>query len=187
MKGVVFTTFLDLVETQFGDEVADRIIEESNLATGGAYTSVGTYDCDELIQMVVALSKHTDVPIPKLIFAFGQFLFKRFTETYPQLFSDADSAFDFLSKIHSYIHVEVKKLYPNAELPTIEHRFVDDHQMELVYKSSRPFADLAEGLIVATVEHFGEPITVVREDIGADGTQAKFHLTAQIRVESCLL
>lgn len=42
MKGIVFREFITMVETQFSLETADAIIADSTLATGGAYTTVGT-------------------------------------------------------------------------------------------------------------------------------------------------
>jgi hypothetical protein len=43
------------------------------------------------------------------------------------------------------------------------------------YRSSRPLADLAEGLIQGCIEHFDDPVRVVREDLpGAPGTAARF-------------
>jgi Haem-NO-binding len=44
MKGMVFTEFLELVERSWGEELVDELIESCELASGGAYTSVGTYD-----------------------------------------------------------------------------------------------------------------------------------------------
>ena len=38
MKGIIFRGFLNLVEENFGIETMDAIIEESDLASGGAYT-----------------------------------------------------------------------------------------------------------------------------------------------------
>ena len=52
MKGIIFTEFLDLVEEKFGLEMVDKIIEQSNLDSGGIYTSVGTL-MDYIIPMVV--------------------------------------------------------------------------------------------------------------------------------------
>ena len=52
MKGVVFTEFLEMVEDRFSPEMADRIIEGAELASGGVYTTVGTYDHGEMIQLV---------------------------------------------------------------------------------------------------------------------------------------
>jgi Haem-NO-binding len=53
MKGVVFTEFIEMVEDRFSPEMADRIIERAKLPSGGAYTTVGTYDHGEMIQLVL--------------------------------------------------------------------------------------------------------------------------------------
>ena len=52
--------------------------------------------------------------------------------------------------------------------------------MTMEYSSKRPFADLAEGLINACIEHFGEPVDVQRENLSADGTAALFTLTRNV-------
>jgi len=57
MKGMVFTEFLEMVEDQFGFTMADKIISEAELASGGVYTSVGTYHHQEMVALVVNLSK----------------------------------------------------------------------------------------------------------------------------------
>ena len=46
----------------------------------------------------------------------------------------------------------------------------DDGVMEMTYRSKRPLADLAEGLIRACVEHFGDDVEISRErPIGSVG------------------
>src|SRR5207245_2880493 len=139
--------FLELVENRFSPEVADRIIEASDLPSGGAYTAVGTYDHAEIVRLVVNLSKETGVPVPALLNTFGRHLFGQFFLKFPQFFDGVSNAFDFLKKIESYIHVEVRKLYPEAELPHFAYEELEPGRMVLVYRSSRPFGDLAEGLI----------------------------------------
>ena len=179
MKGIVFTEFFELVESSFGLQVADDIIEQSDLTTG-VYTAVGTYDYSELVQLVVQLSQETGVPVSDLIKAFGRYLFGRFTELYPQFFEGEQSAFDFLATIENHIHVEVRKLYPEAELATFDYSYPETDKMFLDYKSNRPFADLAQGLIGACVDYFGEPIEIVREDQGQkNGCEARFVLTVR--------
>ncbi|MGH8626303.1 MAG: heme NO-binding domain-containing protein, partial [Gammaproteobacteria bacterium] len=103
MKGVVFTEFLEMVEDRFSPEVADRIIEASNLPSGGAYTAIGTYDHTEMTQLVTQLSAATGTAVPVLVHAFGQYLFGRFVALYPQFFEGVESAFPFLEKIDGYI------------------------------------------------------------------------------------
>ena len=53
MKGIIFTSFLDLVEEKFGMEMLEEVISSANLPNKGAYTAVGTYDHAELVQMVI--------------------------------------------------------------------------------------------------------------------------------------
>ena len=52
MKGIIFTEFLEMVETEYGMDMVDRLIDSSKIASQGAYTSVGTYDHRELIHLV---------------------------------------------------------------------------------------------------------------------------------------
>jgi hypothetical protein len=180
MKGIVFREFLDMVEGRFGMEVVDRIIEEADLPSGGAYTSVATYDHDEILRLVDQLHQATGAPAPELVRAFGRHLFGRFRTLYPALFLKVDSSFDFLERVETIIHIEVRKLYPDAELPTFECARPGPGRLVMLYRSQRPLADLAEGLIEGCIEYFGEAIEVGREDLppGPGGeTRARFELT----------
>ncbi len=177
MKGIVFTELIEMVEQELGAEVADKMISRSNTENDGAYTAVGTYNHAELIQLVVSLSAETGVPVPDLVQTFGRHLFGRFNTLYPQFFEGIDSAIDFLPRVETYIHVEVRKLYPDAELPSFECE-TGENSLKMTYHSKRPFADLAEGLILACVDHFQDQLEVAREDLGAmNGTAACFTLT----------
>lgn len=178
MKGIVFTEFLDLVEDAYGLEVKHRIIAASKLPNDGAYTSVGNYDFHELVTLAGHLSAATGTPLRDLLVAFGERIFQRFVRDYGQFFVNAKSCFAFLSHIEDYIHVEVRKLYPDAELPTFKYPAAGGNQLMLEYRSPRPFAPFAEGLIRATIKHFGENITLKVEDLsGGAGTAARFTLS----------
>lgn len=177
MKGIVFTEFMELVEEKFGLEMVDTIIQDSELPSGGVYTSVGTYDHSEVISLVTSLSQRAGVPVSDLVFAFGCHLFKAFTRAYGELFKGIDSCASFLSKVESFIHVEVQKLYPEAMLPSIQYAELDENSFEVRYESSRPFADLAAGLIQECVRHFGENLEIERDaSVGSSGTSARFVL-----------
>lgn len=169
MKGIVFTEFIGLMETKFGVDVAEQVIMDANLPSGGAYTSVGTYSHDEIVALVVTLSKKTRLEIPDLIQAFGTHLLKRFTILFPDFFSELPEVTAFLAKVDDYIHGEVRKLYPDATLPQLDTSFKDNGDLELLYKSDRMMGDLAEGLIVGAIDHFGQTHTYQREDLEQDG------------------
>ena len=72
MKGIVFTVFTELVEDTFGLEMLDTIIEESNLASKGAYTSTGNYKFEELSQLLERLSHHTQMSVDDLLLAYSK-------------------------------------------------------------------------------------------------------------------
>jgi len=178
MKGMVFTEFLEMVEEKFSPEMAERIIESAELESGGAYTTVGTYDHHEMIALVTCLSRETGTAASVLIRAFGEHLFERFQHLFPNYFEGVSSAFDFLRQVNDYIHIEVRKLYPEAELPTFACETPRPDQLSMTYRSTRPFAPLAEGLIRGCIAHYGEPIEIGVEDLSEGaGTAARFLLT----------
>jgi hypothetical protein len=168
MKGMVFTEFLDMVQAKFSADMVDDVIDDCDLPSGGAYTAVGTYDHGELVQMVVALSKRSGVSVPDLVHTFGVHLFGRFHVLNPQFFRGATSALDFLEGIETYIHTEVRKLYPDAQLPTFDCKRSADG-LTMLYSSPRHFGDLAEGLIRGAITHFGDRVDLQRMN-QADGS-----------------
>lgn len=177
MKGVVFTEFVEFAEEGFGLGVADDMISRSTLPSGGAYTAIGTYDHRELVQMVGQLSALTGKPTSELLRGFGMHLLERFARSFPGFFTHA-SLFDFLHRVDDTIHVEVRKLYPDAELPAFTCEQPEPHRMVMIYQSHRGMADLAEGLIAGAIAHFREPIQVRRDDLTAENPQrTRFTLT----------
>jgi len=177
MKGIVFTEFLEMVETRFDPGMVDRIIMSAQVPSGGAYTAVGSYDHGEMWSLAAALSKATETPVPDLMRAFGQHLFGRFVTGFPRFFAGVGCAFEFLENLNSVIHVEVRKLYPDAELPHFEVLERTAGRMVLLYQSARHFADLAEGLIQGCAEHFREPLAIGRESVSAEsGSRVRFTL-----------
>lgn len=176
MKGIVFSEFIELVESKFSIDIADQILQQTELESGGSYTSVGTYDHTEMVQLVVKLSELTGIPVTDLLCHFGEHLTGRFTELYPAFFNVED-IFSFLDTIENHVHVEVKKLYPDAELPHFKTTRPDANTLVMNYSSFRPFADLAEGLIRGAIAHFGEAIELQRQkEEGYDGTHETFIL-----------
>lgn len=162
MKGIVFTEFLDMVESQFSADMVDDVIDQAAPPNGGAYTAVGTYDHAELVAMVAALSDKTGVAVPDLVRAFGQHMFGRFYAGFPSFFVGVTDAVTFLSGIEHIIHAEVLKLYPDAQLPQFDCERTDTG-LRMLYKSPRHLEDLALGLIQGAVAHWGGGYRVEQE------------------------
>lgn len=174
MKGIIFREFLEMVENKFGYEIVDQIITDSNLPNNGAYSSVGTYPHSEMFSLVANLSKHTGIEIPALLEAYGKHAFGVFAVAYPHVFKEYHDAFSFLSGVEGTIHVEVKKLYPEAELPTLVVNEMDDRKMVLIYRSQRKMGFFAKGLIMGCFEHFNEKATITMQPINDEASEVEF-------------
>ncbi len=179
MKGIIFREFLDLVECQFSPETADAIITASALSTDGAYTIVGTYPHHEMVELVTHLSSHTGMPVADLLRHFGRHLFLRLASHHPSYLETHPAVFPLLRALDNHIHVEVRKLYSDTELPSFQHEQNGDQTLVLTYTSSRRMADLAHGLIEGCIAHFAEPIAIHRVDLpdAEHGGRARFTLT----------
>jgi len=174
MKGIVFTELCEMVEEKFGIALLNEVIESSTLESKGIYSAVGTYDSKELNELVGKVSEKTGIPIQDLIHTYGRHFFDVLYTNYPQFFEVSDS-FEFLKSIDSYIHVEVKKLYPEAELPRFSH-IEKEKYLELIYESERGLFKFARGLIEKTIEHFGEVISIEEDSMSEAGSKVKFIL-----------
>lgn len=165
MKGIVFTEFIEMVEGKFSYEIVDTLFEEAHFSSNGIYTSVGNYDVNELLTLVEILSKHSGKTVQELIYTFGFYLFGRLASTYKNMLVDITGTFQMLQKLDDHIHVEVRKLYNDAEVPTFKIVSFEANQLKIKYSSSRPLADLAEGLIKGCIEYYKENMTVTRHNI----------------------
>lgn len=177
MKGVVFTEFLDFVSGTLGADMADDIIDDVAPPNGGAYTAVGTYPHTEMQALVAALSRRTGTPAPALLAMFGRHLGGRFVVKFPEFFRAQPSLFDFLASVDSHIHGEVHKLYPDAELPVFRLSRRGPAGIDLDYESCRPLEALAEGMIRAAADHYGEPVAIARARVeDASGSFVRFSI-----------
>lgn len=162
MKGIVFTEFIEMCEKSHGMIFTNELILDSDLASNGAYTSVGTYDHREIFKLVGNLSKRTNLSEPELFNHFARYFFKSVLDQHAALIGDVSDPFDLLEIVDSHIHKEVIKLYPDAELPKFNcHR--SDNTLEMIYISPRKMADFAQGLIESTLEHFNTDYTLSSE------------------------
>lgn len=156
MKGIVFTVFGKMVEEKFGLKIWDQIIRETNPASGGIYTASATYSDAEVFSLIGKLSEITQTPANDLVFSFGEYLFHQLAAKYPHFLKNLTFK-KFLMSIEHVIHVEVKKLYPDAGLPTFSYETPSDSELVMIYRSPRKLCRLAEGLIQGASVHLKAP------------------------------
>lgn len=177
MKGVVFTEFLQLVEDKYGLEIVDNIIEKSQLPSKGVYTAVGTYNFSEMLTLLTHLSEHAKLSIDQLLQVYAEHFFCVLASSYPGLIQKYKDPIDMLASIENHIHVEVLKIYPDAELPTFEILEKTNRSLIMIYRSSRAMYYFGLGLMNKTFEHFNSRAEIIMEKLKDDGTEVKFIIT----------
>ncbi len=176
MKGIVFTEFLELVEERYGLEMVDHLISAAQLPSGGVYTAVGTYQFSEMLSLLGELSEQTGVSIDTLLEVYGEHFFGVVLKSYPGFITQYTDPLDLLASIESHIHVEVRKIYPDAELPVFRVLEKDSNKLILLYRSSRAMYAFGKGLMQRTLLHYGYQAEVLVEKINDDGTEVKFSI-----------
>lgn len=177
VKGIIFVELVKMAEDAFGEDTVDLVLGKANLDNGGAFTTVGNYPCSELVKIVVAFSDHSGLSPEVLQKKFGHWIMAHFVVTYPQFFTDKQDAFAMLESIEAEIHVEVRKLYPEAELPTFATERITPTQMTMTYESPRPLSAFCHGMIEACLEHFDETGTIDRSNHSTNSNATNFAIT----------
>lgn len=162
MKGVVFNLLGDMVETRYGLAAWDQLLEETGLS--GIYVATGSYPDSELYVLVEAASRLTTIDAPDLVRAFGQHMIPSFVKQYPGFFKAEMRTKDFLLTVDQVVHVEVRKLFPEAGLPEFRYDDPSSDRLTMIYRSPRKLCVLAEGLILGAAQHFGEHCDI-RHDV----------------------
>lgn len=160
MKGFVFTELFNLVENKFGYKTLQNTIKRSNVPNNGVYVSGGYYTIEELNSLVLALSEETGIPAQELLFLYGRHLFSILIKSYSFFADGKKSPIEFMASVDEYIHVEVRKLHPNAELPSFKIESQTEDSIVLIYESKRGLEAFAKGMMFGCADFYNTVIDV---------------------------
>lgn len=161
VKGIIFNELEAMLRSAHGDDAWEDILDSTELQTeGGVFVGPKVYPDADFFLLVSRASAITSTPVDALATAFGRYLLPRLISRYPMFVQPGMAAKDFLKTVHDTIHVEVRKLHPDAALPTFEYEDPGPDRLVMKYTSSRKACDLAVGLIEGVAESFGQTITL---------------------------
>lgn len=176
MKGVVFNYLTEMVEEVFGLETWDKILQQSG--SDGIYVATETYSDEELMRLVTAAHELSGIPVNDLVRKFGEYTLPKFQQSNPQFFGEDMTLKSFLLTVDRIIHVEVRKLHPDAMLPQFDYKDESDNELTMYYNSPRKLCYLAEGLIAGAATHFNTKYTLDHKDCMHNGADCcTLHLT----------
>lgn len=162
MKGVIFNVLEEMVESQFGMEKWNEILEATP-CSDGIYIAGENYPDEDAFALIATASEILQIPAPDLIGAFGEYLFHQLSHRHPVFVESQPTLRAFLKSVHSVIHVEVNKLYTTTNLPMFEYFEPDDQRLIMRYHSPRKLCILAEGLIRGAAAHYQHSIELKHE------------------------
>lgn len=174
MKGIIFNVVETAVTKLHGADAWDDILDHAGV--GGSYTALGTYPDSELMRIAGSACELTSADPADLMRILGRAILPDLAASVGDLVNYDGTAFEFLAIIDDVIHVEVRKLYPDAATPSVTTRKLDERSIEVTYGSSRGLWALAEGLILGAGDLFDEPLQVTRQSEPSLEGETVFHV-----------
>ena len=175
MKGIIFTEFITIVETQFGLEISQQMFDHANDA--GVYTTIGSYDHRRLIKLIMSLSHITHIPAQDLQQTYGRLVFPALLQALPIPDIENDDTFSFIEKVERHIHIEVKKLYPDVTPPKFTFSNQTQSTMILDYHSARCMGYVCMGVLEGCASYFNQSLTIAMQPMNASQSHVRFSLT----------
>lgn len=160
MKGIIFTTLSDMVEEKYGLATWQSLLDKTKPENEGAYTAGGTYSDVELSSLIHELSQEIKVDVSELMESFGEYMFPVLAQKYTYFIPEGTNLKDFLKSIDSIIHIEVRKLVPDSQLPEIQYIDPCTDELIMLYRSPRKLCHLAVGLTKGAAKYFNENIQI---------------------------
>ncbi len=160
MKGAIFTCLQELVEQEHGLVFWDKVITERSFDSDGIYISTKNYSDEELFSIVTYLAEATKTSTSQLIQALGKKLFLKLLPMAPPQAQQASELRTFLLMVDKIIHVEVLKLYADANLPEFKYDNEQSDYLIMKYTSPRKLCHLSEGLILGASAHFNQKVSI---------------------------
>lgn len=160
MKGIIFTNFADFISDSFGLVAWQNILDDTALDEDGCYVGTMTYPDNEFMMLFISACTHCQRDAVQMQLEFGRWLFPILLAKSPAEVKLIDNLIEFLFSIDTLIHVEVKKLDPEAHTPSLHCTQLDEKTVCLDYLSSRGMGYFAQGLIEGASSHFNETTTI---------------------------
>jgi hypothetical protein len=158
MKGIIFNLLEQFITKGWGEEQYDAILTASSLTIQDPFVGPGTYsDADFMILFGKAVAALGLLPEEGLR-RFGRFAFPQLAARFPQFVTPYTHPKPFLKTVDSVIHIEVRKLYEQTNLPVFVYHDTAPNALAIEYSSSRRLCHFMEGLIDGVADHFQSPI-----------------------------
>jgi hypothetical protein len=179
MKGDIFNMFEDFICETWDDETYEKIYASAcpHLKNKDPYVGPGTYADEDLMTLVGVACDTGNVSQSDAVNAFGKYCFPKLLKKMPELTATYVTPKELLLSVEPIIHVEVRKLYKDTELPRFYYEDKSSDTLTMIYQSKRRLYDFVDGMIQGVSTYYQVPISSSLEVIEWQGDEAgKFDL-----------
>jgi predicted hydrocarbon binding protein len=163
MKGIINKGIQDLIETEFGDDIWERVRARANCPEV-SFSPAVDYPDEMTVALVTATAAELGLPIDDVLLEFGRFVVPNtLKNTYRGLYAMAGRSTRAFLKNMDRIHKEVTVTIPNAIPPELSTEDLPDGRLVMHYRSERRLCPALRGLIEGVGIHFGETVHVHEE------------------------
>lgn len=180
MKGAIFNIFETFIADNFGDATYECIYAAAlpKMQTKCPFVGPGSYPDADFMALVQHTVDELNISVEDATKAFGNFAFSKLADSAPDFVKPYNHPKPFLKTIDSVIHVEVRKMYPDAMLPKFWYQDTGADTLTLCYQSPRKLYYFVDGMIHAVCDHFQVETSLswAIKDEG-NGEFAEYHIT----------
>jgi len=173
MKGVIFNVLEDFIVAHSDEQTYEEIFASCPLHSHKGYVGPGTYPDADLNSIVAGACQRLGLVPDQAIELFGEFLFPRLAGKYPHFIEAHTDPLTFLKTVDEVIHVEVRKLMRNTNLPSIT--CIDGATPDTLivkYQSDRQLCRLMHGLLKGVGVHFDVTLNISETECVRDGADS---------------
>lgn len=171
MKGIIFNIIENFILEKYGEETFDAIIANCQLETTEPFVGPGTYSDNDMLEILRSATDKLGIDTASILRLIGQYSFSQLAGRYPNFVEPHDDAKKFLMTVDGIIHVEVRKLYQETQLPVFQYHDISQNSLTITYYSKRKLYTFMEGLIEGVAQHFGVNIHQNHKIFEKDGEE----------------
>lgn len=168
MHGVVFTELKSFLTETYSKQAWQSILDSADTETT-IYLPTSRYPDEEALAIVAAASEASDVPVPELLEAFGEYLAGSLLTMYAAQIDDDWTVFDLLERIEVQIHTVLRMQDDEVDPPELACERTGEAEVVIDYRSDRELCALGKGLVAGVADAYDQSLSVLERQCMHDG------------------
>ena len=160
MYGVMFDLLRSYTIDRHGGRAAwDAVLKQAGFGYR-MYFPVAEYPDEELVTLVIALSRAQSQSLQAVLEDYGHYLGPKLLQHYQMLIQPHWRTFEVLENTGSRAYPAVQKHNAKCQPPELHAQRLSPDQLTLTYRSERKMCAVAKGIVRGLADHFGESIAI---------------------------